>query len=116
MGVLSTLSWDGHPQLTWVEADAADTGLLDPAAGWRTTTPITDIWHLAANSDIPAGIEDPQVDLPDTIFTTLQLLRMECTLRVKRFMFTLSSVVYGDLSDTAITECVGPLLPISNYG
>jgi UDP-glucose 4-epimerase len=31
---------------------------------------ITEVWHLAANSDIPAGIADPQIDLKDTFLTT----------------------------------------------
>lgn len=108
--------WEGHPQLTWVEADAADAALPELAAGWRTPSPITEIWHLAANSDIPAGIENPQVDLHDTFLTTHQLLRVARNLGVKRFMFASSSAIYGDLGDTEITEDVGPLMPISNYG
>ena len=31
---------------------------------------IEEIWHLAANSDIPAGIEDPNIDMRDTFMTT----------------------------------------------
>ena len=108
--------WEGHPRLTWIEADAADAKLLDIAAGWRLPAPITDIWHLAANSDIPAGIEDPQVDLHDTFLTTYQLLRLARQLGVKRFMFASSSAIYGDLGEAEITEDIGPLMPISNYG
>src|SRR6478736_6437934 len=38
--------------------------------------PISEVWHLAANSDIPAGIADPNVDLRDTFMTTFNLLRI----------------------------------------
>ena len=27
---------------------------------------VDEVWHLAANSDIPAGVNDPSVDLKDT--------------------------------------------------
>ena len=31
---------------------------------------ISEVWHLAANSDIPAGVSDPSIDLRDTFLTT----------------------------------------------
>src|SRR5580692_9260210 len=37
---------------------------------------ISEIWHLAANSDIPAGIVDPDVDFNRTFRTTYELLRL----------------------------------------
>jgi UDP-glucose 4-epimerase len=37
---------------------------------------ISEVWHLAANSDIPAGIADPGVDLRDTFMTTFNVLRV----------------------------------------
>jgi UDP-glucose 4-epimerase len=77
---------------------------------------ITEIWHLAANSDIPAGVEDARVDLRDTFLTTFHLLEVARRLGVRRFHFASSSAVYGDWGDERISESLGPLLPISNYG
>ena len=77
---------------------------------------ITEVWHMAANSDIPAGIEDATRDLRDTFLTTFNLLKVMRIANVPFLAFASSSAVYGDLGDTPITEDAGPLLPISNYG
>ncbi len=79
-------------------------------------TPIDEIWHLAANSDIPAGVNDPSVDLRDTFTTTYNTLVLMAELGIGTLAFASSSAVYGDLGDRALTEDIGPLLPISNYG
>jgi UDP-glucose 4-epimerase len=84
--------------------------VFDPAA------PVTDIWHLAANSDIPAGIADPAIDLKDTFLTTFHLLKMARDRQIGAFHFASSSAIYGDLGDVAVSEDIGPLEPISNYG
>ena len=77
---------------------------------------VTEVWHLAANSDIPAGIEDAQVDLADTFMTTFNTLEVMKDLGLKKLMFASSSAIYGDCGDSAIVENIGPLFPISNYG
>jgi UDP-glucose 4-epimerase len=77
---------------------------------------VTEVWHFAANSDIPAGIENAQVDLADTFMTTFNTLEVMKELELKKLMFASSSAVYGDLGDSAIEENIGPLFPISNYG
>jgi UDP-glucose 4-epimerase len=77
---------------------------------------ISEVWHLAANSDIPAGVNDPCVDLKDTFLTTFELLRVMKLFEVKKLNFASSSAIYGDLGDVTLHESVGPLLPISNYG
>ncbi len=77
---------------------------------------ITEVWHMAANSDIPAGIEDANRDLRDTFLTTFNLLSVMRTTGVSFIAFASSSAIYGDLGNTPISEDVGPLLPISNYG
>jgi len=79
-------------------------------------SPIDEIWHLAANSDIPAGVNDPSVDLRDTFTTTYNTLVLMAELGIGTLAFASSSAVYGDLGDRALTEDIGPLLPISNYG
>lgn len=77
---------------------------------------IVEVWHLAANSDIPAGVADSDVDLKDTFLTTSELLRCMKAHEVPNIFFASSSAIYGDLGDQTLHESIGPLLPISNYG
>tara|TARA_B100000242_G_scaffold264319_1_gene211770 strand:- start:8173 stop:9141 length:969 start_codon:yes stop_codon:yes gene_type:complete len=77
---------------------------------------IEEIWHLAANSDIPSGIINPNIDLRDTFMTTFNLLEMARKYKIKSFYFASSSAVYGDHGIKNIEENTGPLMPISNYG
>jgi UDP-glucose 4-epimerase len=78
--------------------------------------PVSEIWHLAANSDIPAGTADPAVDMRDTFLTTFNTLRLMKELKIPTLAFSSSSAVYGDHGDGMLNEVSGPLLPISNYG
>ncbi|WP_019429424.1 NAD-dependent epimerase/dehydratase family protein [Limnohabitans sp. Rim47] len=77
---------------------------------------IDEVWHLAANSDIPAGVMDAGVDLRDTFMTTFSLLECMKAHRVGVLHFASSSAIYGDLGNVPLHEAIGPLLPISNYG
>lgn len=77
---------------------------------------ICEVWHLAANSDIPAGISDSHIDLRDTFLTTFSLLEACKKYDVSAFHFASSSAVYGDHGNQALSENTGPLRPISNYG
>ena len=70
------------------------------------------VWHLAANSDIPAGVSDPMVDFKDTFLTTCRLLAWMKGRGVPRFAFASTSAVYGH-RDIPISEDTGPMLPIS---
>lgn len=78
---------------------------------------IETVWHMAANSDIPAGIANAHVDLHDTFMTTFNLLQVMKIEGIRRIAFASSSAVYGNLGfSTPLHENMGPLLPISNYG
>lgn len=74
------------------------------------------VWHLAANSDIPAGVADPKVDLQQTFMTTFATLEAMRELAIPALHFASSSAIYGDLGDRRIAEDAGPIAPISNYG
>ncbi|MBO9688668.1 MAG: NAD-dependent epimerase/dehydratase family protein [Mitsuaria chitosanitabida] len=77
---------------------------------------VDEVWHLAANSDIPAGVLDANVDLRDTFMTTFSLLEAMKVHQVPALHFASSSAIYGDLGGVGLHESIGPLLPISNYG
>ena len=104
------------PRFIFAEVDCANHDALMAAVAKHAAEPITDAWHLAANSDIPAGVADPQVDLKDTFMTTFALLRTMKALAIPNCRFASSSAIYGDLGQRAIDEDAGPLQPISNYG
>jgi UDP-glucose 4-epimerase len=79
------------------------------------TNSIDTVWHMAANSDIPAGVANPEVDLSRTFMTTFNVLKMMNELAVPQLCFASTSAIYGDL-DKVLREDTGPLFPISNYG
>ena len=106
-----------HPKLTLLDFDVSDEGQC--AAVFDTALrsgEIDEVWHLAANSDIAAGVADPSIDLRDTFLTTFEILRQMRRTKAKRLFFASSSAIYGDLADVELTEDTGPLFPISNYG
>jgi UDP-glucose 4-epimerase len=86
---------------------------LHAASEWGGAPDI--IWHLAANSDIAAGVADASVDFKRTLQTTFAVLEAAKTEGVKKIAFASTSAVYGERDDL-LTENSGPLLPISNYG
>jgi UDP-glucose 4-epimerase len=107
----------GRPGFAFEQVDCADhDALLAAVEARHRAEPITDVWHLAANSDIPAGVADPRVDLKDTFMTTFALLRVMKALAIANCRFASSSAIYGDLGQWRIDEDAGPLQPISNYG
>jgi UDP-glucose 4-epimerase len=77
---------------------------------------IDQVWHLAANSDIPAGVADIDVDFRNTFMTTMNIVKSMKMLKIDSLVFASTSAVYGDLGDKKINENAGPLMPISNYG
>lgn len=76
---------------------------------------IDTVWHLAANSDIAAGIANPRIDLRDTFTTTFNLLEFMRAVSCRKMLFASTSAVYGE-HPAKLVETLGPLLPISTYG
>lgn len=102
-----------HNGFTFRQVDCSDPDAIDAAL---ETDPVEEIWHMAANSDIPAGVADYRVDLRQTFMTTAALLDVMKRRDIKIIHFASSSAIYGDLGDELIHEDIGPLQPISNYG
>jgi UDP-glucose 4-epimerase len=102
-----------NPAFSFVQADCADPDELEKALAGKA---IDEIWHMAANSDIPAGVADFRVDLRHTFMTTVGLLDVMKRRDIGVIHFASSSAIYGDHGDALIHEDIGPLLPISNYG
>ena len=86
---------------------------LKSVSAWKGTPDL--LWHLAANSDISAGVEDAAVDFRKTLQTTFAVIEAARSTGVKKIAFASTSAVYGE-RDQVLTEDSGPLLPISNYG
>ncbi len=74
------------------------------------------VWHLAANTDIPGGFENPERDLKDCVAGTFQTLEAMRANKIRPILFSSTGAVYGDLCDNAFaSEEAGPLLPVSLY-
>ena len=106
-----------HKNLYFNDVDCADEAKLQDAfIHAKSFGTVEEVWHFAANSDIPSGVLNPDIDLKDTFFSTYSLLKVMKLHQVDTLHFASSSAVYGDLGDQLLTENTGPLLPISNYG
>jgi UDP-glucose 4-epimerase len=78
---------------------------------------ITEIWHLAANTDIITSHQSPFRDFRDCAEATVQVLEAMRITGVKKIIFASSGSVYGHLGNNLIVnESTGPLMPLSTYG
>jgi UDP-glucose 4-epimerase len=106
-----------NARFRFFEADVSDPQqalhVLRAACEWQQPPGI--IWHLAANSDIAAGVADASIDFKRTLQTTFAVLGAARSHGIPRIAFSSTSAVYGERDDL-LTEGSGPLLPISNYG
>lgn len=110
-------NYSSHPNFSFVKVDMFDLNAYREAIkAYQFCSELKNVWHMAANSDIPAGVGDANVDLRDTFMTTFNTLKMMHEFEIKSIAFASSSAIYGDLGDIPLHENVGPLLPISNYG
>lgn len=110
-------SMEGDSRFRFMKLDCSDRDAFQVGiAAKHAEEPIDEVWHMAANSDIPAGVADPRIDMQRTFMTTFATLEVMRALKIPVLHFASSSAVYGDLKDLAINEMSGPLEPISNYG
>lgn len=77
---------------------------------------VNTIFHLAAYPEVSTGFKNPKKAYKENVENTFFLLEKVRKSNVKNFIFTSSSVVYGEPSSIPTPESYGPLLPISAYG
>jgi len=97
----------------FIEADAQDAPTLtEIVAKLRPQA----VYHLAANSDISAGIADASLDFGDTLMTTIAVKAALERTPVERLMFASSSAIFG-VVEGAIGEDPDVVPdPVSWYG
>ena len=105
-----------HPQFKFFEQDVNDVPGFSRILEQASNQPRVEIaWHLAANSDIRAGVADSEVDFRDTFLTTHSLLKVMREHSIPKLAFASTSAIYGE-HPGLMREDIGPLFPISNYG
>lgn len=103
----------GHDRFVHYQADASKEAELSRI--FQAERPEY-VFHLAANSDIQASAENPDVEYRNTYSTTFQILSCMRQFGVKKLFFASTSAVYGDRRDVALDEDTPGLAPISYYG
>lgn len=96
---------------TFIEADILDMDRLQ-----NESRDYDLVWHLAANTDIIGGAENPRRDLNDCVVGTFNVLEAMRLNSIKYLLFASTGAVYGELChNVPVTEQAGPLLPVSTY-
>ncbi|RLG15147.1 MAG: UDP-glucose 4-epimerase [Candidatus Nanohalarchaeota archaeon] len=74
------------------------------------------IWHLAANPDVKSSTENIDNVFEQNAIATNNVLNQAKKCRIKDFIFSSTSTVYGIAEQIPTKEDYGPLVPISIYG
>ncbi len=74
------------------------------------------IFHIAANPFVRLGEKQTRLDLEQGPIATYNILESMRLNKIKKIVFSSSSVVYAETPKIAIPETYGPTLPISFYG
>ena len=103
----------GNVNFTLYEEDVRDTDKLCSIMERHGTE---EVFHLAANSDIKRGGENPKIDLEHTFMTTYSVLEAMRRTGTGKLFFASTSAVYGEKMGLKLKEDMGELLPVSYYG
>ena len=102
-----------NSHFTFIEEDANN---IDALIGVIKKYNINYIFHLAANSDIQASANDPQIEFECTAKTTWSILTAMRATGIKNLFFASTSAVYGESVDNKPFKENDTLNPISYYG
>jgi UDP-glucose 4-epimerase len=100
-----------NSRFSLAQADMLDLDALTSAMGGHEV-----VCHLGANTDIPGGAANPQLDLKNCTIATSNVLEAMAASGIRKLIFASSAAVYGETPVRPTPEDVGPLLPISPYG
>ena len=95
---------------TFVRGDITDLAALS-----EVMDGVSEVIHLAANTDIAGGFADPRLDLDGCILGTWNVAEAMRRQGVTRIAYASSGVVYGQPSHIPTEESYGPLRPASHY-
>jgi len=98
-------------RVRFVKADLLDRGAVQEAMRGASL-----VFHLGGNTNIPAGLQDPDLDIRNAVLATQNVLEAMRINRAHRLVFTSSGAVYGNATVQPTPETYGPLLPLSLYG
>ena len=91
-------------------------GDINDLPGMADLDDVDVVIHLAANSDVKKGSEEPAIDFRNNVEGTFGLLQYMRKRDIGEILFASSSTVYGEASQIPTPEDYGPYLPISSYG
>ncbi len=100
-----------NPAFRFEKADLLDSDRLKEAMAGHDL-----VWHLGANTDIPSGCRQVDLDLRNCVLATHNVLEAMRAGGVGQIIFSSTSAVYGDAPISPTPETSGPLFPISLYG
>ncbi len=100
----------GGKQLKIIRGDITKAGTFSNLQGFDI------IFHLAANSDVKFGSNNPMIDVVTNDTGTVNVLEFMRKTDSKEIAFSSSSTVYGEAEIIPTPESYGPYRPISSYG
>jgi UDP-glucose 4-epimerase len=112
LGQLQNIAHQKSPRFRFIELDVLDRSKL---SNLFSKANFEAVFHMAANSDIAAGVSDFQLDFKLNQLTTITVLQVMQAHKVQRFFFASTSAIFGEV-DAVLREDFGPLEPISFYG
>lgn len=102
-----------HPNLAFIEGDVTEPNDLSELM--KGNKEIDYIFHLAALPSIPLSMKDPLLTHKVNFLGTLLLLNTFRAIKIKKFVYTSSSAIYGDTKEVPVAEGTPPS-PLSPYG
>lgn len=98
-------------KITFIKKDLLDLTSLTKAMKGHDI-----VWHLGANTDIPSGFTQHDIDLKNNVIATWNVLEAMVQNRIKELLFSSTGAVYGERIKGTFKETSGPLIPVSLYG